>query len=215
MIAIPSGTFLMGQVDGKDDEQPVHRVTVKPFRICRYPITNSHWEAFRRETGRDELMYMHSNAPATSVNWFDAVAYCNWLSARWFLKVRLPSEAEWEFAARGGVEQQPYPWGWTPREYEAGRWMNGPEPVAQDDPNPYGLFDMGQNVHEWCEDWYDAGYYKVSPVENPRGPADGVRKASRGGAWRHQIQCSRCAARSSIPPEFKYADYGFRIAADA
>jgi formylglycine-generating enzyme required for sulfatase activity len=206
--------FLMGQEDGKDDERPVHPVTVEPFRICRYPVTNGHWEAFRRATGRDQLIYMHETAPATSVNWFDAVAYTNWLSGQLGLRVRLPSEAEWEFAARGGVGQQAYPWGPEPRSYPEGRWLNGPEPVAQSDPNPYGLFDMCENVHEWCTDWYDARFYAVSPKWNPRGPDHGERKASRGGAWRHQIKCSRCAARSSIPPEFRYADYGFRVAAD-
>lgn len=80
------------------------------------------------------------------------------------------------------------------------------------EPNGYGLFDMCENVHEWCSDWYDPGYYLVSPRENPLGPENGVRKASRGGAWRHHIKIARCAARSSIPPEFRYADYGFRVA---
>jgi len=79
-------------------------------------------------------------------------------------------------------------------------------------PNPYGLFNMGDNVHEWCADWYDAHYYARSPERNPQGPAEGSRRASRGGAWRHHVKVSRCAARSSIPPEFKYADYGFRVA---
>jgi formylglycine-generating enzyme required for sulfatase activity len=215
LIEIPAGAFLMGQADGRDEEKPVHRVTVSPFRMCRYPVTNGHWEAFRKATGRARLEYAHETAPAASVNWFDAAAYCHWLSAQWSLAVRLPSEAEWEFAARGGVEQQAYPWGTGLRSYPLGRWRQGPEPVAQDSPNGYGLFDMCQNVHEWCADWYDAGYYAVSPAENPRGPDHGTRRASRGGAWRHHIKCSRCAARSSIPPEFRYADYGFRVAADA
>jgi len=86
--------------------------------------------------------------------------------------------------------------------------------VMLGEPNPYGLYDICQNVHEWCSDWYDPGYYAVSPVDNPRGPAHGKRRASRGGAWRHHIKVARCAARSSIPPEFRYADYGFRVAAD-
>src|ERR1017187_2620922 len=214
LIQLPGSEFLMGQADGRDEEKPVHRVHLASFRICRYPVTNAHWEAFRKATSREKLAYAHETAPAAGVNWFDALAYCNWLSGQWFVRVRLPSEAEWEFAARGGVEQQAYPWGLEPRIYEAGRWRNGPEPVAYGSANGYGLHDMCENVHEWCADWYDPGYYAVSPEKNPTGPEHGTRKASRGGAWRHHIKCSRCAARSSIPAEFRYADYGFRVAAD-
>jgi formylglycine-generating enzyme required for sulfatase activity len=146
------------------------------------------------------------------VNWFDAVAFCRWLSGQMEMHFRLPTEAEWEFAARGG-EQRVYPWGDTPREYPAARWEKGPEPVGETGPNAYGLFDMCENVHEWCSDWFDAGYYAVSPEENPPGPQRGTRRASRGGAWRHHVKFCRCAARSSIPPEFRYADFGFRLAA--
>ena len=147
------------------------------------------------------------------MNWFDAVAYCHWLSAQWGVRVRLPTEAEWEFAARGGVEQQPYPWGAAAADVRARTaGSNGPEPVGRAEPNGYGLFDMCENVHEWCADWYDPGYYAVRRGESA-GPEHGKRRASRGGAWRHHIKCSRCAARSSIPPEFRYADYGFRVAA--
>ena len=204
----------MGQADGRDEERPVHRVALAPFRICRYPATNAHWEEFRKATGREKLAYTHETAPAASVNWYDAVAFCKWLSGQWSMHVRLPSEAEWELAARGGVEQQSYPWGPEARRYEVSRWRDGPEPVGRDEANGFGLFDMCQNVHEWCADWYDPGYYAISPAENPVGPEHGKRRSSRGGAWRHHIKCSRCAARSSIPPEFRYADYGFRVAAD-
>jgi formylglycine-generating enzyme required for sulfatase activity len=219
LIRIPGGEFLMGQEDGRDEERPVHRVTIAPFLLCRFQTTNAHWDAFRKATAREK----HSTEfdcptyPVTSVNWFDAVAYCRWLSKEWGQHVRLPSEAEWEFAARGGLEQQPYPWGGEPvtsRPHYAERWRAGPEPVATVEPNGYGLFDMCENVHEWCSDWYDPGYYAVSPADNPRGPDRGTRRASRGGAWRHHIKIARCAARSSIPPEFRYADYGVRIAAD-
>jgi formylglycine-generating enzyme required for sulfatase activity len=199
----------MGQENGRDDERPVHRVTLAPFRLARTTVTNASYDAFCRATARERHhVYGGPGHPVTSVNWFDAVAYCHWIGAR------LPTEAEWEFAARGGFEQRLYPWGNEAPAFPPDRWQHGPEPVAQDPPNPYGLFDMGQNIHEWCSDWYDAGYYAVSPAENPRGPEHGTRRASRGGAWRHHIKVSRCAARSSIPPEFRYADYGFRIAAD-
>jgi len=192
----------MGQENGRDDERPAHRVTVAPFRLGWYQVTNADYG----EAGDPAL-------PVTSVSWFDAVEFCRRLSERWGMPVRLPTEAEWEFAARGGVEGRLYPWGDELPVIAPGRWKDGPERVGQGAPNGYGLFDMCQNVHEWCSDWYGADYYAESPLENPRGPAHGTRRASRGGAWRHHIKVSRCAARSSIPPEFRYADYGFRVAA--
>jgi len=194
----------MGQNDGRDDERPAHRVTVFPFRMSRCQVTNADYAAFRKFEFSDPTL------PVVSVSWFDAVAYCEWLSGQWNRPVRLPTEAEWEFAARGGFPERLYPWGDDLPPIAAGRWHDGPEPVGLGEPNGYGLFDMCQNVHEWCGDWYDAAWYAVSPAENPRGPEHGTRRASRGGAWRHHIKVSRCAARSSIPPEFRYADYGFR-----
>ena len=201
----------MGQEDGRDEERPVHRVGLAAFRLCRFQVTNAHFAAFR------PFPFADPTVPVTGVSWFDAVEYCAWLSTQWSRRFRLPTEAEWEFAARGGLEQNSFPWGDAPvtaRAGYAGRWRNGPEPVATSEPNGYGLFDMCENVHEWCSDWFAADYYARSPLENPRGPSEGTRRASRGGAWRHHIKIARCAARSSIPPDFLYADYGFRVAAD-
>jgi len=201
----------MGQENGRDEERPVHSVTLAPFRICRFQTTNADFAQFR------PFAHDQPSLPVTNVNWFDAVAYCEWLSAEWGMRLRLPTEAEWEFAARGGLEQEPYPWGAEPvaaRPHYADRWHLGPEPVGISEPNGYGLFEMCENVHEWCSDWFAADFYAQSPSENPRGPAQGSRRASRGGAWRHHIKIARCAARSSIPPSFRYADYGFRVAAD-
>ena len=195
----------MGQDDGRDEERPAHLVTVSPFRMARCQVTNADYAAFRKFEFADPTL------PVVSVSWFDAVAYCEWLAALWSLPVRLPTEAEWEFAARGGFPQRLYPWGDTLPDRQSDRWRDGPEPVGRGEPNGYGLFDICQNVHEWCSDWYDPTYYAVSPESDPQGPEHGVRRASKGGAWRHQIKFSRCAARSSIPPDFRYADYGFRI----
>ena len=209
---LPGGAFLMGQEDGRDDERPVHRVTLAPFRLSRLPVTNADFAAFR------PFEFTNAALPVTSVSWFQATEYCAWLSSQWGIRLRLPTEAEWEFAARGGLEQSRYPWGNAPPETRAGyaaRWLRGPEPVGTAEPNAYGLFDLCENVHEWCSDWYFQDYYAESPPENPQGPATGLRRASRGGAWRHHIKIARCAARSSLPPDFRYADYGFRVAADA
>ncbi len=128
-----------------------------------------------------------------------------------------PPEVEWERAARGNIEAKLFPWGDAPPESlpdYATRWKSAPEPVGRYAPNAFGLYDISENVHEWCSDWYQADYYAISPERNPRGPETGKRRSSRGGSWRHHIKVTRCAARSSIPPEFHYADYGFRVACD-
>jgi formylglycine-generating enzyme required for sulfatase activity len=209
---------------GQDNERPLHRVWVDEFQLACCTVTNAAYAHFARATGNPPAPFCgnpdfnHPEQPVVAVSWFDAVKYCEWLSLSTGQSYRLPTEAEWERAARGGVESQLYPWGDAPPQslpdYEK-RWKKGPEPVAQYAPNAFGLYDICENVHEWCSDWYQASYYAVSPARNPAGPDQGDRRASRGGSWRHHIKASRCAARSSIPPEFHYADYGFRVACSA
>jgi formylglycine-generating enzyme required for sulfatase activity len=221
MVAIPEGWFTMGCEGGRDDERPEHRVWIGGLSLGVYQVTRAEYARFLAETRRavppfwSDPNFQDPRQPVVGPSWFDAVAFCEWLSQITGGRYRLPTEAEWERAARGGIEGQLYSWGnAAPEElpeYPA-RWRNGPEPVGRFAPNPYGLFNMGDNVHEWCADWYDPRYYEHSEPRNPQGPQHGSRRASRGGAWRHHIKVSRCAARSSIPPEFKYADYGFRVA---
>jgi len=219
-IHIPAGWFSMGSDSGQAVEAPVHRVWVDPFRMAATQVTVEEYAQFLSATGTapppswGDPNFSHPQQPVTSVSWFDAVAYCAWLSSVVGSHYRLPTEAEWERAARGGAENMPFPWGDDPPTSQPAystRWQTGPEPVRQSQPNAYGLFEMCENVHEWCSDWYHPDYYAISPDRNPQGPEQGARKASRGGSWRHQIKISRCSARSSIPPEFKYADYGFRV----
>lgn len=224
VVSIPAGDYLMGCVDGRDEERPVHRVRIASFRIARCQVNNAEYDAFVRSTGRarsrfrDLATFAAPTQPVVGVSWFDAVAYCDWISEQSETRVRLPTEAEWEWAARGGLIGARYPWGDWPPESLPGYhslWREGPEPPGALPPNGYGLLDMCANVHEWCSDWYDPAYYSTSPEANPVGPAAGTRRASRGGSWRHHIKLSRCSARSSIPPEFEYADYGFRVVGDA
>ena len=220
-VEVPGGESLMGQDDGRAEERPAHRVRVGAFLLCRHQVTNAEYDRFVLATGRapapqrEKPGFERADQPVVAVSWLDAVEYCEWLSERLRRAFRLPTEAEWERAARGGLEGKLYPWGDEPptsRPNYAERWLHGPEPVGTSPPNGYGLFDMGENVHEWCADWFDAGWYAISPVDDPRGPATGKRRASRGGAWRHEVKIARCAARSSIPPHLRYEDYGFRVA---
>ena len=222
MRRIPEGWFVMGCDAGRDDEKPVHRVWVDAFELAAYQTTNAEYTRFVEETRHSppplwrEADFSQPEQPVVALSWFDAAAHCEWLSRKFGKHYRLPTETEWERAARGGVEGDSYPWGnCSPKELPdyTSRWKAGPEPVGLYSPNSYGLYNMGDNVHEWCADWYDPAYYTVSPARNPQGPKTGVRRASRGGSWRHHVKVTRTAARSSIPPEFKYADYGFRVAA--
>jgi sulfatase modifying factor 1 len=225
-VLIPTGPFTMGDDDGRPDERPAHRVTLSAFRMAVLPVTNEEYAAFLAATGHepprfwDDPVFDRPRQPVVGVSWFDAVTYCDWLTAVYAARFRLPTEAEWEKAALGGVDGAKYPWGDEPFDGNGGRFhQDGPWEVGAAPANGYGLIDIGFNVHEWCSDWYDPTYYAVSPKHDPQGPPRGAtpashlpqRKASRGGAWRHAVKVSRCAARSSIPPEYRYNDYGFRV----
>jgi formylglycine-generating enzyme len=223
LVRVPEGRFLMGSDSGQDCERPVHRVWIDSFLLAATQVTNAEYERFLHATAAqpppfwNDANFNHPQQPVAGASWLDAARYCDWLRAQTGRNYRLPTEAEWECAARGGREQKDFPWGDEPPqslpEY-ATRWQTGPEIVARYAANAFGLYDICDNVHEWCSDWYDPNYYASSPERNPRGPETGNRKASRGGSWRHHVKVARCSARSSIPPEFQYADYGFRVARD-
>lgn len=223
MVRIPPGEFLMGSDDGMDNEKPVHRVRLEGFWIGKFPVTNREYRSFLDAIHAapppflTEAMFADPEKPVVGVRWHDAAAFCDWLAAENGKKIRLPSEAEWERAARGGVDGKKYPWGDTlpPEEVFPGCDVKhgGPARVGATPPNGFGLYDMCASVHEWCGDFYDPNFYRISPPDNPAGPPSGARKVSRGGSWRHRIKFSRSAARSSLIPSFKYADYGFRVVA--
>ena len=218
MVVIPEGWFWMGGADGKgqEDERPRHRVWVEAFEMARHQVTNRQYAEFLAASGRrpppqwGQPGFDPPDHPVVAVSWDDAAAFAAWLGPGY----RLPTEAEWERAARGGRDGQDFPWGNEDprtRPNYAGRWQAGPEAVGASPPNDFGLFDICENVHEWCLDYYDPAYYARSPERNPCCAEETGRRASRGGSWRHHVKIARCSARSSIPPSFCYADYGFRL----
>ena len=220
MVTIPAGDFMMGCGVGGDNEKPVHRVWVDAFAMAKYAVTNSDYAHFVESTQYEppphwrESKFQHPHQPVVAVRWFDAVAYCAWLSEMTGQAFRLPTEAEREKASRGGVEGLSYPWGDAlPEDCEGGR-DTVLDVVGAGDPNGYGLYDMSGGVHEWCADYYDASYYAVSPARNPKGPDVGERRVARGGSWRHNVRYTRCAARSSLAPDKQFSDFGFRCAQD-
>jgi formylglycine-generating enzyme required for sulfatase activity len=206
----------MGSVDGLPDERPVRRVWLDAFAMAMYPVTNAEYQRFVAATGRrapgakGDVRFADPAQPVVAVTWFEAVRYCEWLSEATGICWRLPTEAEREKAALGGVDGARYPWGEDlPRDAAGPR--ERPDRVGLGPANGYGLHNLGDLVHEWCSDWYAADAYATATARDPIGPANGTRRVSRGGSWRHRIRVTRCAARSSLQPEGRYSDYGFRV----
>ena len=204
----------MGWEEGHRGERPRHRVWTDSFVIGRAPVTNQQYARFLEATGAapprwwSDPRFNHPEQPVVGVSWFDAVAFCDWLSRATELVYRLPTEAEWEKAARGGLEGARFPWG---DERPSGYSFERPLIVTDTPANAIGLLALSGVCHEWCLDWEDEQYYARSPKRDPRGPSSGTRKSSRGGAWRHQDPWSPVAHRSSLPPALQYSDYGFRV----
>jgi sulfatase modifying factor 1 len=217
-VFVPGGRFRMGSDTGRADEGPPHEAEVRPIRVARTPVANLQYAWFLA-TGRApeppwwrDPEFWDPEQPVVGVTWFEAVEYCVWLGEAFGGAWRLPTEAEWEHAARGGLEGAPTAWGASvPRGEVPERPVAGPWPLGRGTANGYGLLDMGTVVHEWCLDWYAPDAYRSARRYDPRGPAEGTRRASRGGSWRHHVRWSPPAARSSLPPNSRYADYGFRV----
>lgn len=177
------------------------------LRIGRTPVTNAEYTPFLTAGLAAEPpwwrhpSFSRADQPVVGITWFEATAFGEWLSSHGSGLWRLPTAAEWEWAARGGLAGALTPWGEAlpAGEVPEGE-LQGPWPVGRGTPNGFGLLDMGTIVHEWCSDI----------VLDPRSP-DGERRLSCGGSWRHRVRWSPPGARSSLPPSFRYADYGFRL----
>jgi sulfatase modifying factor 1 len=218
-VLVLGGTFSMGSNDGITDEKPVHRVTVSSFSIGKYEVTVSQYRAFCTETGRQmpgsPSWGWRDNHPIVNVSWHDCVAYCNWLGEKYGGDWRLPTEAEWEYAARGGNKSQGYKYAGS-HDLESVAWFEDNSggqinSIGRKRPNELGLYDMSGNVWEWCRDWYDVGYYNNSPSSNPRGPSTGSRRVLRGGSWSNSAEDCRVALRFYNAPGDRIYTDGFRV----
>lgn len=224
-VPVPAGEFVMGSHE-RADEQPLRRVRVRAIDAALVPVTNAEYAHYLEFTGHapppfwSDARFNAPECPVVGVSWSEAAGYCAWLSALLGRFCRLPTEAEREWAARGGAATR-YPWGdepWTAGVHGLGpAGGDRPHPVGTTPPNGYGLFHLGDNVHEWCRDWYSPQAYasfEGEPAESPEYTEETARRASRGGSWRHHMKVARVAARSSLAPDRQYNDYGFRVYAE-
>lgn len=232
-VYVPGATYWMGCNHAAANQSPAHRVRVAAFFMMRCPVSRAEYTRFLVATGHpapalwDEPRFADAQQPAVGCNWYDAKAFAGWLadfgdtpvspqpefagipvSPQWVL--RLPTEAEREWAATGGALFTVYPWGNAPLDTPLGPIGDGPLLLGTTPPNGFGLHHMCDGVHEWCEDWYDANAYTRAGFE-PVGPSGGTRKVARGGSWRHRTRVTATRARSSLPPDHRYADFGFRL----
>jgi len=221
MILVQSGTFNMGGTDteAQDDEKTTQSVTLYTYYIGKYPVTQAQWRAVMNN---NPSYFKGDNLPVERVSWEDALEFCHRLSIITGKNYRLPTEAEWEYAARGGqlsIEKK----GHQAFKYAGSNnlptvaWYdensgNTTHPVGQKNPNELGLYDMSGNVWEWCNDWYAADYYKNSPAENPTGPTSGTYRVCRGGSWLNFAVICRVAFRLNDAPGYRFSYLGFRLA---
>ena len=226
MRLIPAGTYTIGsEAEIADvDEKPAHPVELDDFYIDKYEVTNAQYRTFLAATDHREPRYWNDETlnqpeqPVVGVSWDDAVAYAEWAGKR------LPTEAEWETAARGS-EERVFPWG-NEFDLKIAATTIHANVIATDDgfektaivgsftagESPFGVQDLAGNVFEWVADWYAEGYYNDSPPSNPQGPAEGNFKVLRGGSWRDGGEKARSAKRSSLPASMRHDEIGFRCA---
>lgn len=236
MSLVPAGPFEMGSLNGDDDEKPVHTITLDDFYIDQYEVTNSQYAICvdagfcdpvtppYAGTSYSRAIYYgsveYADYPVLYASWYEAQRYCGWRG------VRLPTEAEWEKAARGGLEGMNYPWGdeaplcefgaTNGAKFDDGDVCNNTdtEQVGSYSANGYGLYDMAGNVWEWVSDFYDENYYENSPTNNPSGPEEGSYPVIRGGTWNNSADHIRVSDRLFNDPKSGSLTSGFRCARD-
>ncbi|MBS1259307.1 MAG: Hercynine oxygenase [Candidatus Scalindua arabica] len=219
MVYIKGGCFDMGDIfgDGSSDENPVHTVCVSDFYLGKTEVTQKQWTDIM---GHNPSKFKCGDCPVERVSWNNVQDFIKKLNKATGLNYRLPTEAEWEYAARSGGEKEKWAGADKESELDEYAWYRGnsksiTHTVAGKSPSKLGLYDMMGNVWEWCSDWYDRKYYKNSPAKNPEGPSDGTTRVLRGGGWKSKPEHLRTVDRNDfVPTSKKFANIGFRLARD-
>lgn len=229
MLFVPGGEFTMGSeaLEAGPNERPTMKVTLSRYYMSRFPVTNAEYEQFDPAHARKRAPGTSDRHPAVYVSSLEAMKFCQWLSTRERKKYRLPTEAEWEFAARGNDGRR-YPWGnndgrgdlgnfadkntvfaWSDRAISDGYPESSPVGAFPLGLSPFGMEDMAGNVWEWCLDYFEM--YRGTPRVNPRGATSGAKRVYRGGSWKSRFNSLRTTARGSNAPNYSCNDLGFRI----
>jgi sulfatase modifying factor 1 len=237
MILIKGGTFMMGSPDteaDRENDEYQHRVTVSSFKMSKYEVTQSQWHTI---TGENPSFFDGCKfCPVEQISYDDIQKFLLKLNTKSAKKYRLPTEAEWEYAARGGNQSRNFKFagsnnlsevGWyyensgekrlNEKDWSANNAQSNncrTHPVGDKAPNELGLYDMSGNVWEWCSDWYDSNYYENSPVDNPKGPAIGLKRVLRGGSWNYDALNCRTTFRDYNTPDSRHNNFGFRLVSD-
>lgn len=218
MIPVEGGTFTMGATseqgsDAESDEKPAHSVTLSSYMIGETEVTQALWEAIM---GSNPSSFKGSTRPVEEVSWNDCQTFINKLNSLTGKRFRLPTEAEWEYAARGGRKRQGYKYSGSDNLDDVAWYVSNSgsasHAVKTKRPNELGIYDMSGNVYEWCQDWYGKNYYSNSPSTNPTGPSSGSFRVDRGGGWNGSARICRSANRDSSAPDYRYYYLGLRLA---
>ncbi len=214
-VWVEGGCYEMGCGDWTDscgsDESPVHEVCVDGFWMGKYEVTQGQWQQIMGSN--PSYFKTGDNYPVETVSWNDCQNFINKLNSQSGSTFRLPTEAEWEYAARSGGREEKYAGG---NDLDGLGWYSSnsgshTHEIGTKAANGLGIYDMSGNVYEWCQDWYAFNYYAGSPRDNPKGPSTGSYRVSRGGAWSHNAQNCRAAKRYNGGPDRKYDNMGFRV----
>ena len=216
-VFVKGGCYDMGDTfgGGDPDEKPVHNVCVSDFYMGKYEVTQGQWKTIMG-SNPSYFSSCGDTCPVEMVSWNDIEEFIQKFNSKTGKSYRLPTEAEWEYAARSGGRKEKYAGTSSDSDLKDYAWYgsnsdNETHPAGQKKPNGLGIYDMSGNVYEWCQDWFSSHYYKNSPRDNPRGPSSGSHRVFRGGSWLNEALLLRASDRNDEDPSGSYSRVGFRL----